>query len=197
MVLENLKDSVKMFFSNDTSLKKLVKKENWIESVAIILLATFVANLFQGSILNSVLILLFIVFITFFSMFVFHGFLKLFGAKENIKKTLTIGFNLQVFPTIFFTFLTILMILSSYLSSNLELLFQFIIMVLIFVYFPWFLLIYTVGISKTHNISLGRSYLAIILTFIVTLIILGIILAIIVQSFYLTPEVLSYINSNI
>ncbi len=167
--MKNLKDSLNMLLNDEKSLKTLIKKESWVEPLLIILVMSFIYNLLGGSIIDAIVFLVLTVIVSFLSVGILHLILKLFGSKENVKKTLTVSFNIQVIPSVIFTTLLILSYFSLYLSGNLAKLLTYLVSILMLIYFPWFIMIYTISLSKVHKLSLLKSYISMILSLIIVL----------------------------
>jgi hypothetical protein len=182
-----LRDACRLFFNDEKSLKSLSKKENWIQPLGIIIVISFMSNLFGGSIIEAIGFIIFTLIMTFFSAAVLHGCLKLFGGVANFKKTLTIGLHIQLIPSIVFFCLVIIGFVISLFSSIVSELFFSLVLLMAFLYIPWFIIISTIALSKIHNISMGKTYISEVISLVVLMIVVLIIGAILMYIIY-SPE---------
>jgi hypothetical protein len=173
-MIQNIKEAFKLFFNDEKSLKSVVKKENWIKPLGLIIFVSFIMNSFGASLMQGLILIVFTVITTFLSAGLLHGFLIFFGGKANFNKTFTVGLHMQVVPTLVFFGLFILAQLSALVSVLLSEIISFIVIVLILLYVPWFLMILTMALSKTHSISLGKTYIAELISLVLTILIFSV-----------------------
>lgn len=191
-----LQDACKLFFNDEKSLKSLTKKENWIQPLGIIIVVSFIGNLLGSSILEAIGFIILTLLMTFFSAGVLHGSLKLFGGVANFKKTLTIGLHIQLIPSLVFFSLLIIGFLISLFSNVLSELFFSLVILLAFLYIPWFIIISTIALSKIHNVSLGKTYISEIISLLALMLVFLLLGAFLMFIVYSPDQLVQIVNQN-
>lgn len=185
--MDFIKQAVKIFISDEKSLKSVVKKEAWFKPFLVIILTSFFVTVLDMSLFHTFFLVIATIILAFISAGSLHIMLKLFKGIGTFKQTLTVNFNIQLIPSLVFGGLAILSFLSSLYSYVLGKIITSISIFLILIYIPWFIILMTQGLSKIHTISLSKSYIAQIVSLLVTTGI-GLIIIVVFISIFLLPD---------
>ena len=191
--IEYLKNTSKLYFLDDISIKKIKESKNLLFGVLtysfLIFFSSLLSFIFDFESQNSydffffvIGILLFIplsLLLIFCYFSLFHLILKLFKGKGKIMDTLNFGFSLLIIPII--VSLPFSLISNSYLESlnvsNLSLLFS-ILLILSLVGIIYFVIVSCRTYSIVHKISQLRVFLSMLVYFFTLILIFTLIILI-------------------